>query len=156
MDRRQHWEKVYAERRPDQVSWYEAEPRLSLELIRATGVPPEARILDVGGGASLLVDRLVAEGFRSVGVSTSRRARYTSALQRSVAVGGHAIVAAFGPEGPLRCSGLDTVRWSAGELAAELGPGLRLVEYRIVLHRTPAGVEQQFLYARFACRTEAP
>ena len=59
MDRKAHWEEVYATRGEAAVSWYQAEPRLSLELIRAVGPAAGARIIDVGGGASLLVDRLL-------------------------------------------------------------------------------------------------
>lgn len=58
MDRKQHWEQLYARKPPLEVSWYQADPQSSLELIRASGVGQGARILDVGGGASLLVDRL--------------------------------------------------------------------------------------------------
>jgi SAM-dependent methyltransferase len=68
MSVRAHWERIYTERRPDDVSWYQREPALSLEMIRAAGLAPDARILDVGAGASLLVDRLLAAGFAKVGV----------------------------------------------------------------------------------------
>ncbi len=61
MDRRTHWENVYLTKPSTEVSWFEAEPAISVELIH--GVAPEGgRIIDVGGGASLLVDRLVAAG----------------------------------------------------------------------------------------------
>lgn len=45
------------------VSWYQADAALSLEFVRATGACPDARILDVGGGTSMLVDRLMLAGF---------------------------------------------------------------------------------------------
>lgn len=67
-DRKQHWENVYSTRSPLDVSWYQAEPRLSLELIAASGVGKDAAIIDVGGGASLLVDRLLELGFRNPAV----------------------------------------------------------------------------------------
>ncbi len=67
-DRKAHWERVYESRRPDQLSWYQPAPTLSLELIRATGAPRTSPILDVGGGASTLVDHLVAEGYSDVSV----------------------------------------------------------------------------------------
>lgn len=58
-DRKDHWERVYSTKAETGVSWYQEEPRLSLELIGAV-VPAEGgRIIDVGGGASVLVDRLL-------------------------------------------------------------------------------------------------
>jgi len=63
-----HWQRLYETRSADQVSWYEPVPERSLELIRATGIPLEAPILDVGGGASLLVDHLLASGYTDISV----------------------------------------------------------------------------------------
>jgi SAM-dependent methyltransferase len=63
-----HWQRMYETRSPTEVSWYEPAPERSLELIRATGIPLEAPILDVGGGASLLVDHLLASGYTDVSV----------------------------------------------------------------------------------------
>ena len=68
MQTRSHWERVYTDRSPLEVSWYQQEPRLSLELIRESGVPGDARLIDVGGGASVLVDRLLEEGYRHLAV----------------------------------------------------------------------------------------
>jgi hypothetical protein len=59
IDRRAHWERVYSTGGETGVSWYQAEPRLSLELIRAVAPSGRGRIIDVGGGASVLVDRLL-------------------------------------------------------------------------------------------------
>ena len=59
----QHWEKVYQGRTPTDVSWYQENPSRALELIRRTGVGRTAPIIDVGGGASRLVDYLLADGF---------------------------------------------------------------------------------------------
>jgi trans-aconitate methyltransferase len=63
-----HWDDVYARRGPTGVSWYQLEPTMSLALIERLSLEPDAAILDVGGGASTLVDRLVATGFRDVTV----------------------------------------------------------------------------------------
>ncbi len=68
MDRKTHWDTAYATKGPKEVSWYQLTPNLSLELIEATGIGSEARIIDVGGGASALVDRLVERGFARVTV----------------------------------------------------------------------------------------
>jgi SAM-dependent methyltransferase len=66
---RAHWEGSYAQRAPDQVSWYEPLPKRSLELIQATGLGHDASILDVGGGASSLAARLLAIGYTDLTVA---------------------------------------------------------------------------------------
>ncbi|KSK82073.1 class I SAM-dependent methyltransferase [Pseudomonas aeruginosa] len=63
MSEREHWQRVYESKPSDAVSWFQAEATLSLDLIRRIGAPREAAIIDVGGGASTLVDGLLAEGF---------------------------------------------------------------------------------------------
>ena len=67
-DRKTHWENVYTNNPPRQVSWYQEEPTLSLNLIRSIGLAHDAFIIDVGGGASTLVDHLCDEGYTGVGV----------------------------------------------------------------------------------------
>ena len=59
MDRKQHWEAVYSKKKPTEVSWYQAEPTLSLTLVNEGAGDGRASIIDVGGGASTLVDRLL-------------------------------------------------------------------------------------------------
>jgi ubiquinone/menaquinone biosynthesis C-methylase UbiE len=59
---------VYASRSPDSVSWYQPHATLSLDLIRRIGAGPASRIIDVGGGASTLVDDLLANGLGEVSV----------------------------------------------------------------------------------------
>lgn len=68
MDRAQHWENVYQTKSATEVSWYEPDPKQSLDLI--LGVSGEARgsVVDVGGGQSFLVDRLLDAGFSHVAV----------------------------------------------------------------------------------------
>lgn len=58
-----HWDDVYEKKRADEVSWYEPRPEKSLELIRSTGIQVIEPVIDVGGGASLLVDELLAAGY---------------------------------------------------------------------------------------------
>ena len=72
-DRKAHWEDVYATRGQAGVSWYQAEPGLSLELIRAVAPSAGGRIIDVGGGASLLVDRLLDLPFERIAVLDMRQ-----------------------------------------------------------------------------------
>ena len=67
-DRRRHWDGVYSAKAEDEVSWFEESPALSLELIAACGAGPDSAIVDIGGGASRLVDALVDRGFTKVSV----------------------------------------------------------------------------------------
>lgn len=68
VERQTHWDNVYRTKRDNEVSWFEDNPSISLELIRATGVLPDAAIIDIGGGASRLPDALLAAGFSAVTV----------------------------------------------------------------------------------------
>jgi ubiquinone/menaquinone biosynthesis C-methylase UbiE len=68
MDSREHWEKVYRTRRENDVSWYRPHLDRSLDLIAQTGAGHDARIIDVGGGASTLVDDLLAHGYKHITV----------------------------------------------------------------------------------------
>jgi SAM-dependent methyltransferase len=68
LDRKEHWEKIYAEKKPTEVSWYQQKPEKSLGLINAVSASKDASIIDMGGGASLLVDRLLDAGFKHVSV----------------------------------------------------------------------------------------
>jgi len=65
--RPEHWNEVYEAREETALTWFEAEPTLSLALIEACSGPGDA-IIDIGGGASRLVDALVADGYRAVTV----------------------------------------------------------------------------------------
>ncbi len=68
MQSKDHWEKVYSTKAEDEVSWFQEHAELSLKLIQGSGVQPSASIIDVGGGASTLVDGLCANGYRSLTV----------------------------------------------------------------------------------------
>ena len=68
MRAREHWEGVYERKRTDEVSWYRAHLDQSLQFIDAARLGPDAAIIDVGGGASTLVDDLVARGYTDVTV----------------------------------------------------------------------------------------
>lgn len=192
-----HWQHVYKTKRADEVSWYQPHLETSLRLIRATAAGGEP-ILDVGGGASTLVDDLLTAGYSDVTVldvssealnaarerlgprasaltwivddvirvqlprhrfsvwhdravfhfltDAEDRRRYVEQVRHALAPGGHVIVATFGPSGPARCSGLPTARYDAAGLHAEFGSDFVLVDQRVEAHRTPLGVEQQFVY----------
>lgn len=68
MNLREHWERVYQTKRTDEVSWFRSHLDTSLGLIRDTAVAAEAPVIDVGGGASTLVDDLLAGGYQDVTV----------------------------------------------------------------------------------------
>jgi SAM-dependent methyltransferase len=68
VERQSHWEHVYDTKQQDEVSWFEHEPSTSLELIDACGLDRDDGIIDVGGGASRLVDGLLARGYGALGV----------------------------------------------------------------------------------------
>lgn len=197
VDRRQHWESVYSSKAADQVGWFQPHAASSLRLIEGCA-DRDAHIIDVGGGASVLVDDLLDAGYRNLSVldlaesalAASRarlgaraasvqwiaaditradlpaarydvwhdravfhfltdaadRARYVAQVLKSVKPGGHVIVAAFGPGGPLQCSGLDVVRYDPDALHAAFGAPFRLLGHETEIHLTPAGKEQEFVY----------
>ena len=200
-DKQQHWETVYRTKAPDAVSWYRPHLDTSLALIERAAPDRGAAVVDVGGGASTLVDDLLARGYRDLSVldisaaalnvarerlgeaadkvtwlaadlldaplpqarydlwhdravfhfltEAEQRARYLRQLTHTLKPGGHAVLATFGPQGPLKCSGLATVRYDAGELARVLGDGFTLLDSTLEFHATPFGTTQQFLYALF-------
>jgi Methylase involved in ubiquinone/menaquinone biosynthesis len=205
-DKQQHWETVYRTKASNAVSWYRPHLDTSLALIERAAPDRNTAVLDVGGGASTLVDDLLARGYRDLSVldisaaalnvarerlgktadtvtwlttdlldaplqqarydlwhdravfhfltEAEQRAHYLRQLARALKPGGHAVLATFGPQGPLKCSGLDTVRYDAWELARVLGDGFTLLDSTLELHATPFGTTQPFLYALFR-RTSA-
>lgn len=82
----------------------------------------------------------------------SDRAAYVRQVVRAVRRGGHVIVSTFGLEGPMKCSGLDVVRYDAESLHEEFGRSFRLLDSSKELHETPFGTVQQFLYCH--CKLE--
>jgi len=68
MDRQRHWNGVYTTKAEREVSWFEASPHVSLQLIAAAGLTPGSCVLDVGGGESRLVDSLLDRGVTCIAV----------------------------------------------------------------------------------------
>ena len=68
MHGQEHWNQVYQTKGAEDVSWYQRRPDLSLALIAASGVGKDAGILDVGGGASTLIDFLLNDGYTQLAV----------------------------------------------------------------------------------------
>jgi ubiquinone/menaquinone biosynthesis C-methylase UbiE len=84
---KEHWEKVYQTKQPDAVSWFQEHATRSLELIRSVGTSSDANIIDVGGGASTLVDDLLGSGFKNVSVLDLSASALEVARQRLGATG---------------------------------------------------------------------
>jgi SAM-dependent methyltransferase len=68
MNRKEHWNQVYQTQAPDDVSWFQTRPANSLKLIESSGVGKDAGVIDVGGGASVLVDCLLDAGYNQLAV----------------------------------------------------------------------------------------
>lgn len=199
---RQHWDAVYARRAATEVSWYAPRLERSLALIGACHLPDGARVIDVGGGASTLVDDLVGRYRMTVldlaaqALATSQQrlgaragdvdwcvadvreadlpaagfdlwhdravlhfltapadaARYAAQAARSVAPGGHLILAGFAPDGPERCSGLVVARRGVADLDALFGADFERLQSDTEMHRTPGGSGQAFLWTRWRRR----
>ncbi len=65
---KEHWEAVYQNKQPHEVSWTQVHPKTSLDLIKATHLDKSAKIIDIGGGDSHLVDFLLEEGYQNISV----------------------------------------------------------------------------------------
>jgi cyclopropane fatty-acyl-phospholipid synthase-like methyltransferase len=81
-DRGAHWEGVYATKGESEVSWFQESPAISLEMIRQANLDHGAAIIDIGGGASRLVDCLLQKGYRSIAVLDLSAAALEAAKKR--------------------------------------------------------------------------
>jgi SAM-dependent methyltransferase len=198
--RQAHWENVYTTKGENEVSWYQQSPAPSVELIVQAGATGKSAIIDIGGGASRLVDHLVEQGFEDITVldlseaalnaararlgpradrvrwlvadattwEPSRpydiwhdraafhfltdekdRAAYIERLRRGLKVGGYAIIATFGLDGPEKCSGLSVVRYDGASLERTLGTGFKRVHTQRHEHATPWKSLQIFQFSVF-------
>ncbi|QEK99477.1 class I SAM-dependent methyltransferase [Olivibacter sp. LS-1] len=68
LHKKQHWETIYETKSPEQVSWTQEVPKTSLDFIHSFGVDKTARIIDIGGGDSKLVDHLLDNGCENITV----------------------------------------------------------------------------------------
>lgn len=195
--RSRHWNEVYDTKGAEQVSWFQPDPTVSWELIDGLHLDRSQPVIDVGGGASTLVDGLLERGHTDVTVldvsahalrlaqhrladraqqvhwetadllqwTPTRRfalwhdravfhfltdpheqASYRELTTASVTRGGYLLVATFAADGPEHCSGLPVTRYSADELAEQLGAGFTTVTTRREYHHTPTGTEQPFTW----------
>lgn len=82
MDTQTHWDKIYTQKAPDQVSWYRPHLEASLALVEQAGSGPFASIIDVGAGESTLVDDLLARGYSNVTVLDISQAAIAASRKR--------------------------------------------------------------------------
>jgi ubiquinone/menaquinone biosynthesis C-methylase UbiE len=203
MDRKAHWEQIYGTKQAIEVSWFQTHADISRELIETAAPDRASAIIDIGGGASVLVDDLLAAGYARLTVldisgaaldqararlgstaadvtwleadvlsvelppaafdvwhdravfhfltNADDRRRYVAQVRHALTPGGVVVMGTFAEDGPLKCSGLEVARYSAAQLAAELGDGFTLVSSRRHEHTTPWGAAQAFSFcvARF-------
>ncbi len=198
MQDKNHWDKVYATKAVDDVSWFQPHAEMSMRMIQTSGIARGAAIIDVGGGASTLVDDLLDDGYSNLTVldlsgaalnesrrrldaraanvnwieaditqvklaphsldlwhdravfhfltTAEDRAAYVQQVLRALKPGGHVIMATFGANGPVQCSGLPVVRYDSDSLHTEFGNAFDLLLHEEHLHHTPFGTDQQFVY----------
>ena len=79
---KQHWETIYQTKQPNEVSWTEEKPSVSLDLIHSFNPSKSAKIIDIGGGDSKLVDYLLAEGYTDISVLDISEAAIERAKKR--------------------------------------------------------------------------
>jgi SAM-dependent methyltransferase len=85
-------------------------------------------------------------------VEDADRDRYIAVMRGAIRLGGHLILATFGPEGPTECSGLPVCRYGVDELSKLLGHDFRLIDSALLEHHTPSGSAQQFIFTQFQRR----
>ncbi|MCW8889076.1 MAG: class I SAM-dependent methyltransferase [Sedimenticola sp.] len=81
-DRKAHWEQIYSNKSSEDVSWFQPKPGRSLALINDAGITKDQAIIDVGGGASRLVDYLLQAGYQQVTVLDIAQAALAISQQR--------------------------------------------------------------------------
>lgn len=81
-DRKKHWENIYQTKELKDVSWFQPTPETSLEFLKMFGVPTTAKIIDIGGGDSFLVDHLLNLGYENITVLDISKAAIERAQKR--------------------------------------------------------------------------
>ncbi|MDH3709542.1 MAG: class I SAM-dependent methyltransferase [Cyclobacteriaceae bacterium] len=82
IDRKEHWENIYKKKDLREASWYQATPATSMNFFKQFNIPLTAKIIDVGGGDSLLVDHLLALGYQDLTVLDISETAIAIAQQR--------------------------------------------------------------------------
>lgn len=197
IDQKEHWSDLYNRKDAQEVSWFQPEPKMSLKLIRNLQLDKSDSILDVGAGASTLVDFLLRDGFQNIYllelaqsafeqtkkrldkvnnevywlvgdvrdfkspaqlnlwhdravfhflIKSEDQESYIKNLNASLKIGAYFIIATFAEDGPLKCSGLEIVRYSKEELVNKVGTNFELLDFQKESHISPSGMEQKFNY----------
>jgi SAM-dependent methyltransferase len=81
-DRKKHWEEIYQTKQLHEVSWFQPKPETSLEFIWQFELPSDAKIIDIGGGDSFLVDHLLDLGYQDITVLDISESAIDRAKQR--------------------------------------------------------------------------
>jgi trans-aconitate methyltransferase len=81
-DRKKHWENIYHTKELNEVSWFQSTPETSLDFFKDFSVPETAKIIDIGGGDSYLVDNLLDLGYKDITVLDISEAAIERAKQR--------------------------------------------------------------------------
>lgn len=82
INRKQHWESIYQTKQLNEVSWYQPTPKTSLDFFEQFNIPTTAKIIDVGGGDSFLVDNLLDLGYQDITVVDISETALEKAKQR--------------------------------------------------------------------------
>lgn len=81
-NRKEHWEKIYQSKQLNEVSWFQPTPETSLDFVQFVNLPKSAKIIDVGGGDSFLVDHLLELGYSDITVLDVSETAIERAKQR--------------------------------------------------------------------------
>lgn len=81
-DRKKHWENIYQTKELSDVSWFQPTPETSLEFFKQFKVPKSAKVIDIGGGDSFLVDHLLNQGYEDISVLDISASAIERAKQR--------------------------------------------------------------------------
>jgi len=65
-EKKQHWEKVFATKQENEVSWFQPKPETSINFFIENQIPKDAKIIDIGGGDSYLIDNLLEMGYQNL------------------------------------------------------------------------------------------
>ena len=132
MQSKEHWDHVYTTKPAESVSWFQEHAEQSLRLIRCTGVSRSGSIIDVGGGASTLVDDPLTDGYSALTVLDLSASALSAAKQR--------------------LGRPDAMQRSAGDalprrrVACRVRCAVHLLAPEKEQHHTPFGTVQKFVY----------
>lgn len=89
MNRREHWERIYRTKSPEQLSWFQEGPTVTLKMLELADATIDASVIDVGGGASRLADYLLSQGYEHLTVLDVSRAALEHSQRRLGSAGEH-------------------------------------------------------------------